>query len=90
MALWTLWWVWIAFALILALIEIMLPGFIALGFALGAMIVGVLVGLGFSPSLPLGLAMFAGFSLLSWLALRLYFAPKTGDQVKTFDYDIND
>ena len=89
MDLWTLWWVWIAFALALGLVELMLPGFIALGFALGAAAVGVLVGFGLSMSLPLSLMVFAALSLGAWLGLRATFKLKSG-QVKTFDRDIND
>jgi hypothetical protein len=34
--LWHLWWVWLAAALGLAILEILVPGFIFLGFAVGA------------------------------------------------------
>ena len=89
MEIWTLWWAWIAFALVLGLVELMLPGFIALGFAIGAAVIGLLVGLGLGMSLPLSLLLFAAFSLVAWLALRSTFKLKSG-QVKKFDSDIND
>lgn len=36
----TLWWVWVCFALVLGIAEVLLPGFIFLGFAIGAVGVG--------------------------------------------------
>jgi len=89
MDLWTLWWVWIAFGLVLGLVELMLPGFIALGFAIGAIVVGVLVALGVAMSLPLSLLVFAILSLAAWLGLRRSFKLNSG-QVKKFNHDIND
>lgn len=86
---WLLWWVWIAFALVLGLVELMLPGFIALGFAIGAAIMGIIVAVGAGLSLPQSLLAFAVLSLLAWLGLRRFFALRTG-QVKHFDHDVND
>ncbi len=88
-ALWTLWWVWGALALVLAIVEVLLPGFIFLGFALGAAGVSLLLLLALPLSLPLALLIFAGLSLIAWLGLRRAFALPRG-QVKTFDSDIND
>lgn len=90
MAYMTLWWVWMAAALVLGLVEILVPGFIFLGFAIGAAIVGIVVLLGGSLlSAPFILLLFAVFSLMAWYALRQIFALPTG-QVKTFENDIND
>ena len=88
-ALWTLWWVWGALALVLAIVEVLLPGFIFLGFALGAAGVALLLLLALPLSLPLALLIFAGLSLIAWLGLRRAFALPRG-QVKTFDSDINE
>lgn len=89
-ALLTTWWVWLAAALVLGIAEMLIPGFIFLGFAIGAAVVGLaLLGpLGFF-SLPAILLIFAVVSLIAWLGLRKYFALPKG-QVKTFDHDIND
>lgn len=87
--LWTLWWVWGALALVLAIVEVLLPGFIFLGFALGAAGVALLLLLALPLSLPLALLIFAGLSLIAWLGLRRAFALPRG-QVKTFDSDINE
>ena len=90
MALWSLWWVWIAGALVLGIVEMLAPGFIFLGFAIGAAGVGLLQLL--APGalgLPALLLAFAALSLVAWLILRRSFALPKG-QVKTFDHDIND
>lgn len=90
MTFYTLWWVWMAAALGLAILEVILPGFIFLGFAIGAFGVSlILLTTFFSPGLPLLALIFAGLSLIAWLILRRYFAMPKG-QVKTFDTDIND
>ena len=39
MVLWTEWWFWVSAALVLAILEVIVPGFFALGFAIGALIV---------------------------------------------------
>lgn len=87
---WTLWWVWGAAALVLAIVEVLAPGFVFLGFAIGAAAVMLLLLLsGMAPGLPLLLLVFASLSLAAWLVLRRLFALPKG-QVKTFDRDIND
>ncbi len=87
---WLTWWIWMAAALALGILEVVLPGFIFLGFAIGAAITGILLILsGLTPSLPILLLIFAVLSLVSWLVLRRIFALPHG-QVKTFNHDIND
>lgn len=88
-ALWSLWWVWGVIALALAIIEILLPGFVFLGFAIGAAAVAVILLTPLSLTLPVLLLVFAVLSLAAWLILRRVFALPKG-QVKTFDTDIND
>ncbi|MCF6232749.1 MAG: hypothetical protein L3J36_06585 [Rhodobacteraceae bacterium] len=86
----TLWWVWMAAALGLAILETLLTGFIFLGFAIGAFGVSLILVTGLvSPSLALLALVFAGLSLIAWLLLRHFFAIPKG-QVKTFTKDIND
>jgi len=84
------WWVWLAAAFLFAIAEVLLPGFVFLGFAIGAGIVGLAM-LGplalLSPAMVL--LVFAGLSLVAWLVLRRVFSLPHG-QVKTFDRDIND
>lgn len=85
----TTWWAWASFGVILALAEMVVPAFVFLGFGIGAMLTALLLLVGVAPS-GAGLVLtFAVLSLISWLALRHFFKPRTG-QVKTFDRDIND
>lgn len=86
---WAAWWVWGAAAVALAIAETLLPGFVLLGFALGAGVVAGLLALGLSVSLPGLLLVFAVVSLGSWLVLRRWAGVYRG-QVKTFDRDINE
>ena len=48
MPLWTEWWVWMSGALILATLEVLIPGYIFLGFAIGAGVMGLLILVGVS------------------------------------------
>ena len=87
---WSTWWVWAAASLVLAIIEVLAPGFVFLGFAIGAAAVAlILLNTGISFGLPMLLLVFAALSLVAWLILRRVFARPQG-QVKTFDHDIND
>ncbi|WP_438960275.1 NfeD family protein [Nereida sp.] len=82
------WWAWAAFALVLAILEVLAPGFVLLGFAIGAALVSLLVWLNVGLSLIWLSLVFAVASLVAWLVLRSVFQLKTG-QVRTFDEDIN-
>ena len=92
---WVLWWVWMAIALVLGILEILVPAFLFLGFAIGAGIVGLVFLIGgplaiwLAGSLPITLVVFAVCSLIAWLALRQIFGVRKG-QVKYWDKDIND
>lgn len=88
-ALWSLWWVWLAAALLLAILEVLAPGYIFLGFAIGAGLVGVTLLTPFSPGLPALLAIFAVLSLIAWGVLRTAFRRKDSG-ARHFDHDIND
>jgi inner membrane protein len=86
---WQAWWVWIVAGLAIGALELLVPGYVFLGFMVGAILTGVLVGLGVPGSFPVAVALFALLSLAAWVALRRLFG-KTGADVKTFDRDIND
>jgi len=86
---WEIWWVWVAAGLVLAILELFVPGFIFVGFAVGAVVVGVLIALGVVLSLPWMLVIFAVISVLVWVGLRLGLGTREG-QTKTFDHDINE
>jgi membrane protein implicated in regulation of membrane protease activity len=86
---WEIWWAWVAVGIGLAILEVLAPGFIFLGFAIGAVLVGLLMLIGLTLTLAWMLVVFAIVSLVAWIALRQIFGVRKG-QVKTFDRDINE
>ena len=92
---WATWWIWMAAGVVLAVLEVLLPSYVFLGFAIGAAVTGAVLLVGgplaalLSASLPLLLVVFSVASLLAWIVLRLSLGVREG-QVKTFDRDIND
>lgn len=87
---WTTWWVWVVAGFALGILEIAMPGFIFLGFAIGAVVTGALIWLGLlGATLPTLLLVFALASLMAWFGLRRVFGLKRG-QVKIWERDIND
>lgn len=82
----TLWWVWICVALALGVIELLAPGFIFLGFAIGALAMAVVVFVLPATNVPAVLAMFAICSLIGWIVLRILFRRQSsGARVVTRD-----
>lgn len=83
------WWAWVILGFALGVLEVLVPGFIFLGFAIGAVVTGILVGIGI-PAGPAALILiFAVVSVVSWLVLRRLVGVRDG-QVKVWDRDIND
>ena len=86
---WTLWWAWVVFGVALAVLAVLVPGFIFWGFAAGAVRVGGRVGIGLlGGSVPVLALVFAVLSLVAWVVLRRVVGVKEG-QVKVWDKDIN-
>ncbi len=88
---WTIWWAWIALGVALGVLDLVMPGFIFLGFAIGAAVTGALIGVGIlgSAGLPLVVLVFAILSLLAWVALVRVIGKRPG-QAKIWDRDINE
>ncbi len=90
-----LWWVWAVAAVVLAALEALLPGWIFLGFALGAgamallLLVGGPVAAMASGSIAAALLGFALLSLAGWAALRMIFGRREG-QVRIVERDVNE
>jgi membrane protein implicated in regulation of membrane protease activity len=90
-----LWWIWVAAGLGLAILEVLVPGFLFAGFAVGAVITGAIIGLGIPGSgwmlaSPVNaLVVFAVFSVAAWLGMRLMMGVRSG-QMKKIDTDINE
>ncbi len=87
------WWGWIVAGCVLGIFEVLVPAFVFLGFALGAVATGLILWVGALPwmeaSVPRHLVVFGVLSLLAWLALRSIFGARQG-QVKIWHRDIND
>jgi membrane protein implicated in regulation of membrane protease activity len=87
---WNVWWVWMVAGLVLGILEILAPGFIFLGFAIGAVLTGLLLLIGLlGGSVPVLLVVFAVLSLASWFLLRRSVGVQK-HQVKIWTKDIND
>ena len=86
---WTVWWAWVVFGLALGILEILVPGYIFLGFAIGAVVTGVIAATGLITALPALLFIFAVASVIAWLVLRRVMGVQAG-QVKIWKHDIND
>jgi len=84
------WWAWVAAGIVLGILEILVPGYIFLGFAVGAVAVGGILATGLiAPGVPWTLVIFAGLSLVAYLILVRRFRSGRG-QVKVIDRDINE
>ena len=83
------WWAWVVLGFALGVLEILAPGYIFLGFAIGAVLTGVVVALGIPAGVPALILIFAVLSVVAWLALRRTMGVREG-QVKIWDRDIND
>ncbi|ABG32476.1 conserved domain protein [Roseobacter denitrificans OCh 114] len=84
-----MWWVWLAAALVLGLAEVLLPGFIFLGFAIAAVFMSALVLIAPELGAPAVLAVYAGSALLCWIGLRVVFK-KQSSGARIVTRDIND
>ncbi|HHX88677.1 MAG TPA: hypothetical protein GX700_02710 [Paracoccus sp.] len=89
------WWVWAAAGLALGILELLVPGYVFVGFALGAVLTGAMIGLGLPGSgwmvaQPLNtLLVFALLSLAAWVILRRTLGTRQG-QSRRFTRDINE
>ena len=85
-----LWWAWVVAGFALGVLEVIVPGFIFLGFAIGAVVTGALIGLGVLTGGPsLLLLVFAAISVATWFTLRRTMGVREG-QSKIWHKDIND
>ena len=83
-------WIWIIAALVLAALELALPGWFFLGAAIAVLLMGLALLLGlWTGGLPMALVVTAILTGLAWLVLRRVFGASRGE-VKIWDRDIND
>lgn len=92
---WTVWWGWVLGGLLIAFLEVLAPAQIFLGFAVGAIITGLIllaggpVAAALTGSMALTLLVFSGLSLVSWIVLRRVLGVRNG-QIKIVEEDINE
>ena len=90
MQLWQEWWVWIAAGLVLAMLEVLVSGYVLLGFAGGSIVTGGLIWIGFlggrigTTVLIMALASLACW----WLLTRIFGSPRDGQTI--IKHDINE
>ena len=83
------WWAWVAFGIVLMLLELMMPSYLFLGFGFGAIVTGITLALGMTMSARYLMLLFSIASLIRWVLLRQVFKlPK--ENVQTFDQGLND
>lgn len=87
--LWQHAWVWVVVAAVLGVLEMALPGFFLLGFAVGALLVAGLVWLGVLGSLPVMVLVAAIAAVPVWLVARRLAGVRPG-QTRIWDRDINE
>lgn len=88
--LWLNGWLWIIAALILAGLELAVPGWVFLGMAIAVAMMGLLLLADiWTATLPLTLVVTAILSGIVWLVLRRIVGIRKG-QVRIWDRDIND
>lgn len=86
---------WIAAGLVLAIFEVVLPGYVFVGMALGAVATGLILWSGVWPAawmaaeLSNHLLVFAAISVVAWIAMRRLIGVRKG-QVKRWTRDINE
>lgn len=86
----TEWWIWAVGVVALLVLEVLAPGFLFLGFAVGAGMVALLLALGLlGANIPVMAVLFAALSLIAWIVMRRMFGLRK-TQVKIWDKDIND
>jgi membrane protein implicated in regulation of membrane protease activity len=86
---WLLWWVWLAVAIVLGVLEVLAPVFVFLGFSAGAFGTAVLVLLGVDFGIGGTLLVFAVLSAAAYWALRLWLGTHKG-RAKIIERDINE
>ena len=86
---WLLWWVWVAVAIVLGVLEVLAPAFVFLGFLAGALGTALLVGLGLDTGIGGTLLIFAVLSAVAYGVLRMWLAVHKGS-ARIVERDINE
>lgn len=87
---WTNGWLWVIAGLVVALIELALPGYVFLGTAIALVVMGLMLLTGiWGVGLPGTLIVAAVLSFVAWQGLRRWMGVQHG-QVRIWRRDIND
>ena len=87
---WQEWWVWIAAGVVLAILEVLVSGYVLLGFAAGAVLTGLLLLIGvLGGSLAVLALVFAVASLAAWFVFSRLFGMNR-DGTRIIHHDINE
>lgn len=86
---WLLWWVWVAVAILLGVLEVLAPVFVFLGFSAGAMGTALLVALGLDTGIGGTLLIFALLSAAAYGVLRAWLGTHRGS-ARIVERDINE
>lgn len=90
MELWQEWWVWVAAGAVLGVLEVIVSGYVLLGFAAGAIVTGLLIWVGLlGQSVGGVLLAFAIASFAAWASFHWLFRLPL-DRAKVIHHDIND
>lgn len=83
-------WLWLIAALVLAAVELLVPGWVFMGLAASVGLMGVLMLAGiWTAGLPVTLVVTALLSAAIWLVFRRIW-PSTRGDVRIWDRDINE
>jgi inner membrane protein len=86
---WLLWWVWVAVAIVLGVLEVLAPAFVFLGFSAGALGTALLVALGLDTGIGGTLLIFALLSAGAYAVLRMWLGVHKGS-ARIVERDINE
>lgn len=89
MSLASAWWAWGVAAIVLAALEVLIPGFVFLGFAAGAALTGMLLLVGIALAGPTAALVFAAVSAVAYVALRRWLR-RPGEAPRVVTRDVND
>jgi membrane protein implicated in regulation of membrane protease activity len=90
MSWWLVWWVWVGLAILLGVLEMLLPVWVFLGFSTGAMVLAGLVALGLDLGLGGTLLLYALVSGVVYAGLRAWLGATGRGTERIVHDDIND
>ena len=87
---WLVWWVWIGVAIVVGVLETLLPAWVFLGFSVGAFAMAGLVALGVDLGIGGTLLAFALISGVAYAVLRAWLGATARGSERVVEHDINE